>query len=41
MRIALVHGYLNLGAGRVIAIVKSNPYQVLIEFAVKTLIRLE
>jgi len=41
MRNALVHDYLNLDPERVMAAVKSNQYQVLIEFAVKTLKRFE
>ncbi len=39
MRNALAHDYLNLDPERVMAVVKSNQYQVLIEFAVKTLKR--
>jgi len=38
---ALVHDCLNLDPKRVTAVVKSNQYQVLINFAIKTLKRFE
>lgn len=41
MQNALVHDCLNLDPERVMAVVKSNQFQVLIEFAVKTLKRFE